>query len=120
MPLARSVTEDASLGRFLHEVRIAGVEQGDHRAGGFSHDLVDQVERVLRALPEADERDVGSLPRRHGAHVFHIDLAGDHLVSEGDHDRGDEREAVLALVGDQHAQMLSFAVAHRRLHPHPV
>jgi hypothetical protein len=36
---------------------------------------------------------------------------GDHLVSQRGHDRCDESEAMLALVGDQDAQM----VAHDRL-----
>ena len=109
------VGEDAALGRLLDELGVARVEQDDHRAGGFAHDLVDQVERVLRALPEPDERDVGSLSGGHGADVRDVDLARDHLVAEGDHDRGDQREAILALVGDQDAQMLGLAVAHRRL-----
>ena len=50
--------EDAALGGLLDEVGIARVEEGDHGAGGFANDLVDQVERVLRALSKADERDV--------------------------------------------------------------
>ena len=67
---------------------------------------------MLRALAEADERDVGPLACGHGADVLHLDLARDHLVSQGDHDRGDEREAILALVGDQNAQMVGLAVVH--------
>jgi hypothetical protein len=58
---------------------------------------------VLGALTESDERDVGSFAGGHGAYVFDVDLAGDHLVSERDDDRGDERKAVLTLVGDQDA-----------------
>ena len=106
--------EDASLGRLFDELRVACVEQDDHRAGGLAHDLLDQVERVLRALSEPDERDVGSLSGGHGADVRDVDLARDHLVSEGDHDRGDEREAILALVGDQDPQMFGLAVTHQR------
>ena len=71
-------------------------------------------ERVLGALAEPDERDVRSLSGGHGADVFDLDLARDHLVSERDHDRGDEREAVLALVGDQDAQMVG--AVGQRLH----
>ena len=82
------------------------VQQHDHRAGGLAHDLVDQFKRVLRTFAEPDERDVGPLPRGHGADVLDVDLAGDHLVAERDHDRSDERETVLALVGDQNAQMI--------------
>jgi hypothetical protein len=109
------VREDAAFGRLLDEGGIRCVEQDDDRAGGFAHDLVDQLERVVRALAEADERHVGALPGGHGADVVDLDLARDDLVSQGDHDRCDERQAILALVGDQDAQMLGLAVAHQRL-----
>ena len=75
-------------------------------------DLLDQVERVLGALAEPDERDVGSLPGGHGPDVLDLDLARDHLVSERGDDRRDQRQAILPLVGDQHAQMLGLAIAH--------
>ena len=38
------------------------MDQRDHRAGGLADDLLDQAERVLGALAEPDERDVGPLP----------------------------------------------------------
>jgi hypothetical protein len=41
------VGEDAQLRRLLDEVRIPCVEQDDHWAGRFAHDLVDQFERML-------------------------------------------------------------------------
>ena len=85
------------------EIGVSCVDQDDHRAGGFSDDLVDQFECVLRAFAEPHERDIGSLSCSHGGHVVDLDFAGDHLVSERDHGRRDEREAVLALVGDQDA-----------------
>ena len=91
---------------------IGRVEQDDHRAGRLLDDLLDQAERVLGALPEPDERDVGSLPGGDGADVLDVDLARDHLVPQRDDDRRDESQAILALVGDQHAQMLGLAVAH--------
>ena len=81
-----------------------------------SRTICDQFERVLRALAEPDERDVGSLSCGHGGHVLDLDLAGDHFMSEFDHDRRDEREAVLAFVGDQDAQMLGVAVVHDRFY----
>ena len=113
------VSEDAPLGRLLDELGIAGVDQDDHRAGGLPHDLVDQVERMLRAVTEPDERDVGPLPGGDGAHVLDLDLARDHLVSEGGHDRRDQSQPILSLVGDQHAQMLGLAIAHELLQPVP-
>ena len=41
-----------------------------------------------------------------------LDLACDYLVAERRDDRGDEREPIVAFVGDQHAQMCGLAVAH--------
>ena len=88
------------------------MDERDHRASGLVHDLLDQVERMLGALAEADEGDVRPLARRHRSHVLHLDLAGDHFVPERGDDRRDEGQAILALVGDQNAQMLGLAVAH--------
>jgi hypothetical protein len=56
---------------------------------------------MLGALSESDERDVGAFPRGDRADVLDVDLSRDDLVAERDDDRGDEREAVFALVGDQ-------------------
>ena len=95
------VSEHASLGGFLDELGVGGVQQDDYGAGGLAHDLLDQFKRVLRTLSEADQRDVRPFPRGHRADVVDVDLAGDHLVAQGDHDRCDEREAVFALVSDQ-------------------
>jgi hypothetical protein len=83
------VGEDASLGRLLDEVRIARVDEGDHRAGGLLHDLVDQSERMVGALPESDQRDIGPLPRGHRTDVFNVDFARDHLVPEFSRARSD-------------------------------
>jgi len=66
---------------------------------------------VFRALSESDERDVGAFSGGHRSDVFDVDLARDHLVAQGYDDRRDEGEAVLALVGDQDAQMLGLAVS---------
>lgn len=95
--------EHASLGGFEEECGIGRVQQRDHWAGGFADDLGDQFQRVFRALAQSDERDVGPLPASHRADVLDFDLTRDHLMAKGDHDRGDERKAVFALVGDQNA-----------------
>lgn len=42
----------------------------------------------------------------HRSDVLDVDLPCDHLVTEGDDDRGNERKSVLALVGDQDAQII--------------
>jgi hypothetical protein len=93
------------------------VKEDDDRAGGLAHDLVDEVERMGGAFTESDERDVGALASGHGAHICCVDLSRDHLVAQRDHDRGDQRQAILALVGDEDAQVVGFAVAHQRLQP---
>jgi hypothetical protein len=66
---------------------------------------------MLGALAETDEGDVRPFPRRHRAHVFNLNLARDHLVPERGDDRGDERQAILALVRDQDTQVLGLARA---------
>jgi hypothetical protein len=67
---------------------------------------------VLGALPEADEGDVGAFPRRHCSDVLNLDLARDHLLPERGDDRRDERQAIRALVRDQHAQMRGLTMTH--------
>ena len=108
--VVRDVSEHAPLGGFLDEPRIWGVQQDNHRASGFMHDLVDQVERVLGALAQADQRNVGSLPGGDRADVRYINLSSDHLMAKRDHDRRDERETVTPLVRDQHTKVAGLAV----------
>ena len=67
------------------------------------------------AFSEADERDVGPLAGGHGSHVLDLDLPRDHLVSQRDHDRSDQRQPILTLVGNQDAQVVGLAVFHRPL-----
>jgi hypothetical protein len=61
---------------------------------------------VVEAFPEPDKRDIGSLAGGHGSDVRDVDLARDHLVPQVREERRDQSQAILALVGDQHAQML--------------
>jgi hypothetical protein len=63
------VGEHATFGRFLEELGIRGVQENDHRTGGLADDLVDQSERMLRALTEPDERHIGALSGSHGPDV---------------------------------------------------
>ena len=67
-------------------------------------DLGYQLERVLGAQSKPDERNVRMFSRRHRAHFFHVNLAGDDLVAEARHDSGEQLEPVLALVRDQNAE----------------
>jgi hypothetical protein len=90
-------------------------------SGAWSRTITGQAasltifERVRGGWPEPDERDVGSFAGGHGTDVLDVDLARDHLVPEGHDERRDQRQTVLALVGDQHAQMLGLTVAHSQL-----
>ena len=68
-------------------------------------DLRDQLQRVLGAQPEPDKRNIGMLPRGHGADFADVDLARDHLVAETGHDLGEQLEAVPPLVRDQDSEM---------------
>jgi len=81
------VGEDAALGGLLDEGGIARVDQHDHGTGGFAHDLVDQFERVVGALAESDQGDVGPLAGGYGTNVFDVDLAHDYLVPQVRDDR---------------------------------
>jgi hypothetical protein len=90
------------------------VDEGDDRAGGLVHDLLDQVESVLGAFAETDEGYVGPFPRRHGSDVLHCDLVRDHFVTERGDNRRDEGQAILALVRDQNTEMFGLAVAYLR------
>ena len=72
---------------------------------------------MLGALTEADESDVRALARRHCSDVLDLDLARDHLMPESGDDRRDERQAIRALVRDQHAQMLGLTMTHSAPHP---
>ena len=77
------------------------MEEDDHRAGSFSHDLLDQSECVIRVGAETDERHVRPFPGGDRADLLDVDLAGDHLVPECRDDRSDEGQAIDALVRDQ-------------------
>jgi hypothetical protein len=83
------------------------VQQSDDWAGGLPDDRVNQPEGVFGAGAESDQRDVRSFAGGDRADVFDVDLACDHFVAEGDHDRDDQLEAVFTLVGDQDAEMIS-------------
>ena len=92
------------------------MKQDDHGAGGFVNDLADQGQRMIRARAEADERHIRAFSRRDGADVLDLGLARDHLVAQLHDDTSDDGEAVLALVGDQHAQMVVRAMLGARAH----
>jgi hypothetical protein len=50
------VREDSAFSCFFDELGVPGVEQHDDWAGGFAHDLVDQIERVRGARDGRDAR----------------------------------------------------------------
>ncbi len=76
------VGEDSTLRSFVDEAGVVDREQRNHGAGCFTHDPADVVKRVLRALAQPDERDVGTLLARHLAHLFNVELARDHRVTK--------------------------------------
>ncbi len=59
----------------------------------------------------SDEAQLASRSDR--SDVRDVDLTGDHLVAQLDDDPRHEGQAILALVGDQHAQVLSFEMTHQ-------
>ena len=69
------------------------------------NDLGDQLERVLGAESEPDERNIGMLPCGDSADLCDLYLPRDHLMAEAGDDLGEQLEPVPALVGDQDAML---------------
>ena len=84
----REVGEDTALGRLSDEARILDLEHRDHRARRLLDDPRDQPERILGALADGDERDVGRRVGRHRGDVGDLELARDHDMPELLHDFG--------------------------------
>ena len=80
------------------------MQERNDRAGGLVDDLLDQLQRMLRALAEADEGDVRVLPRCDRADLADLDLRGDHLVPQAGHDGRNGGKTILALVRDEHTK----------------
>jgi GTP-binding protein LepA len=100
------VGEDAAFCRLDHEFRIRFVQKRNNRAGSFVDDLLDQLERMLRALSEADERYIRLFAGGHRSNLADLDLRCNHLVPEAADDFGDNDQSVLALVRHEHAETL--------------
>ena len=79
------------------------MEQDDHRAGRLLDDLLDQAERMLGALAESDERDVGSLAAVTGptssTSISRAITSCPRATTIGT----TQLQAILPLVGDQNA-----------------
>ena len=88
-------------------------EQRDHRAARLVDDLGDQLERMLRAQAEPDERDVRMLSRGHLSDFPDVDLARDDLVPESGDDLREQVEPVSSLVRDQDTQRRGHFAVHR-------
>lgn len=104
------VGEDAAFGRLMDIAGVLSGEQSDHRAGGLSDDLLNQLERVFGGEAEPDERDVGMLSRCDGAHLRDVDRAGDHLVPEPGDDLSEQLKPVAPLVRNQDSQLLNLVL----------
>jgi hypothetical protein len=74
-------------------------------------DLLDQLQCVVRALAEADERNVRLLARRHRPDLADLDLGGDHLVPHCGDELRDLGEPILTLAGDEHARLVQDVAA---------
>jgi len=105
------VRENAAFCSLVDVRGIPGREQRDHRAGGFVDDLRDQLERVLGAQAEANQRHIGSLPRSHRTDLPDLDLTGDHVMAELGDDLCEQLEPVTSLIRDQDTEVLG-SVGH--------
>jgi hypothetical protein len=88
------------------------VQKRDNRAGGLVDDLLDQLERMLRARTETDERNIRLFARRYWSNLADLveersPRARDWRQETGDKGR-DIGQAVLALVSDEHAETIHF------------
>jgi hypothetical protein len=98
------VGEDSAARRLLDPGCVIARDQRDHGAERLPHDLGDQIVRVLTALAEADEREVGAKAGGDRAYLVDADLLGHDLVPHPlDHDR-EQGQTVRPLVGDQDTQ----------------
>jgi hypothetical protein len=83
------VGEDSALGCLADVRRLLGCQQRDHRAARLVDDLLDQLERVLGALAEPDERDVGMFLAGQLDDLLDVQFLPDDLVAERAGDLGD-------------------------------
>src|SRR5207247_6123794 len=97
--------ENAALRRFPDVDRILRVQQRDHGTRGFTDELRDQVEGVLRAKAETDEGHIRPLPLGGGSNLLDVDLASDHVMAEADYDLREQFEPIALLVRNQHTKM---------------
>jgi hypothetical protein len=95
------VGEDAALRSFADVRWILRGQQCDHWARGFTDDLRDQLEGVLRAQPEPNEGDVRPFPLGRGSDFLDVDLARDHVVAKPCDDLREQLKPVAPLVCDQ-------------------
>src|SRR5881397_3507554 len=93
------------------------MQQRDDRASGFTDDLRDQVESVLRAQPETDKGYIRVLPLGGGSDFLDVDLASDHIMAEPDYDLREQLEPIAPLVRDEDAKVLQLALDDRHDDP---
>ena len=105
-PGIHDVGVHASFCCLVDPVCVVAAQQRDNGAEGAADDLCDQVQSVLRALPEPDECHVGTVFRRHRGNVRDMNLAGDHLMAEALYHLGKQRKTIRSFVGDQNAKMM--------------
>src|SRR5919202_6980786 len=106
------VGEHAALGGGVDEVAAGVVGERDDRADRLVDDLGDELEGVVGVLVQRDDRDVGAMLERRLADLGDRDLVGDDLVAEAAHGGRHRLEVLLALVGDEHPQVVRL-LAHR-------
>jgi hypothetical protein len=69
---------------------------------------------MLRGDSEPDERDIRVFSCGRSTNVFDVDLACDHIVSEPDHNLGEQLEALSLFVRDQNPKVRGFERRHNR------
>ena len=108
----REVGEDAEPGRPIDERAILHVEDRDHRAGGLRHDLLDELEGVIRLLAHDDEREVRQLGGGGLTNGLEARSSPHDGVAEHDHGPRDRREALGRAIRDKDAESLVSVIRH--------
>jgi len=106
------VRKDAELRRFFDEAVVRRAENGNHRAGRFLDDAIDQFQCMARVVSHPHKRHIWLKTLSQISDVVRVDFARDDLVPERVHERCDDCQPLRPLIRDQDAEIPGW-VLHR-------
>ncbi len=98
-----------TLGRLPDKRRIRPMQKHDNRARRLMNNLVNQLQRMLRARTQTHQRNIRPLPGSNSTNILNIDLTSDHLMTKRSHNRHHKIKTILTLISDQNPQMIGPA-----------